>query len=60
MDESERIELLSKAIWGFYYPLGGSLYNSYEQLQEKDKEMHRAEAREVAEFLSGKKIMVNS
>lgn len=48
-----QIESLARAIWNYYYPHGGSVYRSYDELQERDKELHRSEARQVARFLDG-------
>ena len=60
MNERDRLEKLAKAIWEFYYPNGGSVFRVFEDLSDKDKDVHRNEAREFADFLSGHKILVKS
>lgn len=48
-----QIEAMARAIWNYYYPYGGSIYRSYDELQEQDKDIHRREARQVSLFLDG-------
>lgn len=58
MSEDQKMEALAKAIWQYYYPNGGSIFKTFESLQEKDKECHRKEARRIARFLNGEAEVV--
>lgn len=54
---SLQIEAMARAIWNYYYPNGGSIYRSYDELREQDKELHRNEARQVAALLDGDAVL---
>ena len=55
MDRELQIEQLAEVIWNYYYPEGGSVFKRYADLDERDKILHRVEARGVASMLDGSK-----